>query len=155
MTVNWPGTELAVSTVAVAMPFWPVAARTVPDELNAPPAPVAPGVTVNVTLTPDTGAPVLSVTVTASAVGNAWPAGVLCPSPADLAMAAGTPAPAVADEANVPYNVPNADTDGKDAMQVAMNVSGTGVPVCVWLQLGHTWVLFGSVDWQASVGASI
>jgi hypothetical protein len=57
---------------------------------NVPLAPLAGAV--NVTVTPLTGFPALSVTVACSAAANAVPSAALCEFPADAVMLAAAPA---------------------------------------------------------------
>ena len=77
-----------------------------PEELVTTPAPVtdpAPLATANVTLTPDTGLPFVSVTLTAGAIATALPTTAVCPLDAEFAIAimAADPAMPVAIRRNV------------------------------------------------------
>ena len=79
---------LAVKIGAVATPLATVFTVTdVTDPGNVPLAPLAGAV--NVTATPDTGFPPLSVALACRAVPNAVPIVVLCPEPAVAIMFAG------------------------------------------------------------------
>ena len=68
-TMNVPAIPLAVSVDAVARPLVFVSMGA--DEANEPLAPFVPAVTVNVTLTPLTGLPAVSLTRICKAVGKA------------------------------------------------------------------------------------
>ena len=79
---------MAVSTGAVALPFWSVIIGIAGVEAKVPLAP-GPPVTLNVTATPGNGMPFVSVMLTARDVAKACPTAVLWPSPAAFVMAAG------------------------------------------------------------------
>src|SRR5690606_36056335 len=70
---------------------WPSESVTLDGALIEPP----PAVTVQVTLTPEMGLPKLSLTTTASGVGNVVPAAADCRSPATAFIASGPAASTV------------------------------------------------------------
>ena len=80
---------LAVNTVEVATPLALVTAVFTPPA-NVPLAPACAGA-VNVTVTPDSGLLLASITVACRAVANAVPIAVLCGVPAVVVMLAGVP----------------------------------------------------------------
>jgi hypothetical protein len=81
-----PGVAPSVQLPTVATPE----ALEVAGEPATVPPPLA---TANVTLTPFTGFPLASLTVTAGAMTTAVPAAVLCPSPAVIVRLAAVPPP--------------------------------------------------------------
>src|SRR5580698_6319590 len=85
VTLNGPPILFAVRAGAVAVPSGPVRMGMGGEELNVPPAPPGPDVTVNITATPCRGNPLAPVTVTCNGTGNNCPVGALCPAPADIA----------------------------------------------------------------------